>query len=242
MKTMNSPGRLERVAKIAILLVVIAPMIACASDAGPDTKGEGTEEAKESEKSDSFGNKAGFDSGIPTMRTTMKVAALRELGPYLVADLSFKNSQMQAYVAPSEGCREVFTVGEDVAYVNNGPLGVYRRGDVKCQMLGVGNLELWRDRNSRTSARGVPRKQASFKVLASDESVTMLRGLFPLAGYVGFSGGLDYVAVVANSDECRGPIEKGVSSMEYRGKGQRALSLVGKSGLCKIEALAQPVP
>ena len=88
----------------------------------------------------------------------------------------------------------------------------------------------------------MPRKQASYKVLARYDDVTLLRGSFPLAGYVGFTGGLDYVAVVPNSEECRDPIEKGVSSMEYRGKGKRALSLVGARGLCRIDGLAQPLP
>ena len=70
----------------------------------------------------------------------------------------------------------------------------------------------------------------------------MLRGMFPLSGYVGFGGGEDLIAVVHDTEECKAPIESGVASIEYRGKGKRALSIVGKSGLCEIRGLIQPPP
>ena len=118
METKASLARFGRIAIVAFGLIAITAALACASDEEP---GAGAE------KSESFGNKAGFDSGLPTMRTAMKVVEVRERGPYLAAELTFSGSQMQAYVAPSEACREVFRVGEDVIYVDSGPLGVYRR-------------------------------------------------------------------------------------------------------------------
>jgi hypothetical protein len=41
---------------------------------------------------------------------------------------------------------------------------------------------------------------------------------------------------------CGTPVKTGVASMEYRGKGRRALSLVGSRGLCRIHGLILPLP
>lgn len=186
--------------------------------------------------------KSKFNSGLPGIRTQMQVDALVERGPYLEAALSFESSAMWAYAAPSEGCRAVFEPGGSVEYVDNGPLGEFRRDELDCQILGVGNLELWRDRNRRATPAGIPRAQANFELLHADEELTLLRGRFPLATAVGFSGGMDLVAVVENTKNCEGPVAKGTASMEYRGKGKLALTLVGKSGLCRIRGLIQPLP
>ena len=48
------------------------------------------------------------------------------------------------------------------------------------------------------------------------------------------------MAVVPNSEVCRGPIESGVASMEYRVRGPQTLTLVGRNGLCVIRALVMP--
>jgi hypothetical protein len=87
----------------------------------------------------------------------------------------------------------------------------------------------------------VPRAQASFRTLYEDGDLVLLRGRFPLAFHVGWAGGDDSVAVVDNVARCRGPIESGVASMEYRPSGRNTLALVGSGGLCRIEGLILPL-
>jgi len=216
----------RRVGRVLTALLLAGPgTVACAGAEIP--------KAKETSK---------FNAGLPGMRTEMNVDAVTERGPYLEATLSFESKTMWAYSAPSDDCRAVFEVGASVKYVDSGPVGRFHRDELRCQMLGVGNLELWRDRNMRATAGGIPRAQANFELLHADEEVTLLRGQFPLASAVGFGGSLDLVAVVENTKNCARPIEKGTASMEYRGKGKRALSLVGSSGLCRIRGLIQPLP
>ena len=190
--------------------------------------------------------KVGFDSGLPGMRTSMTVTRVTRRGPYLEIGLTLGDDELEAYVADGDECRKVFSVSESVRYLENGPLGVYLRGEEgeeRCQSLGVGNLRLWRDRNSRSagdSASVVPRAQARFRVIHRDDEVVLLRGRFPQAVRLGFTGPIDLVAVVPVTAECEGPIETGVASLEYRTKGSRVLSLVGQRGLCEIRGLAQP--
>jgi hypothetical protein len=187
-------------------------------------------------------SKIALDSGLPLMRSGMTVAEVQARGPYLEAVMLIDNAQLPVYAAPGDACHLVFESGEKVTYIDSGPLGRFRRADTSCQILGVGNLELWRDRNRRASAGGVPRAQAIYRTIARDDDFVLLRGQFPLAGAVGFSGGMDIVAVVPNDDMCSTPLKAGVASMEYRGKGRRALSLVGSRGLCRIHGLILPLP
>jgi hypothetical protein len=188
------------------------------------------------------GDKTGFDSGAPAVTSKMKVSSLRTRGPYLEAQLSLEGTNLQAYTLPGGDCEQVLQPDTEIEYLDSGPMGVYKKGDLRCQQMGVGNLILWRDRNRRAASAPVLRQQANFKTLYTDDEITMLRGRFPLASAVGFTGALDIVVVVGDSKECEGPIESGVASMEYRGKGKRPLTLVGKSGLCLIQALIQPPP
>jgi hypothetical protein len=186
--------------------------------------------------------KAAFDSGLPGIRTGMVVEAVSPRGPYLEAKLKMEGHDLEAYVLPSDECRAVFQVSETLSHVASGPQGSYRRGDHQCDGLGIGNLEFWRDRSRRTTKAGIPRAQASFRVLYSDDEVALLRGSFPLAKYMGFTGVNDLVVVVPRSPECEGSIEKGVASMEFRGKGNRALSLLGGKEPCQMRGLIQPPP
>jgi len=191
----------------------------------------------------SSGSKVAFDSGIPTIRSSMQVVKVEELGPYLQAHLTLDHWELEAYSLPSELCRSVFVPGETIQYVDDGPIGAYVRGEDRCQALGVGNLELWRDRSSRSARSNtsvIPRSQATYRKMVSTPEVVLLRGFFPLARQLRFFGADDVVAVVPVSEVCSGPIESGVASMEYRSKGRQALTLVGSNGLCVIRAFVMP--
>jgi len=66
----------------------------------------------------SSGSKVAFDSGIPTIRSSMQVVKVEELGPYLQAHLTLDHWELEAYSLPSELCRSVFAPGETVQYVD----------------------------------------------------------------------------------------------------------------------------
>ncbi len=67
-------------------------------------------------------SKVAFDSGIPTIRSSMQVVKVRELGPYLQAHLTLDRWELEAYSLPSDVCRAVFVPGETVQYVASSPL------------------------------------------------------------------------------------------------------------------------
>jgi hypothetical protein len=187
---------------------------------------------------------ADLQAGFVNTRTEMQVEAVSVRGPYLEIQLDTKGDLFFVYLEASPTCRQLAS-GTALAYVDNGPLGVVEVGDARCQVYGVGNLRLWRDRRSsstRDSSRTVPRSQARYQTLYRDAEVALLRGSFPQAARLGFSGHQDLIAVVPIEPVCQKPIESGVGSIEFRPRGSEALSLVGANGLCTILGLVNPLP
>ena len=187
-------------------------------------------------------SKKGFAPGLSGVRTILKVKNTTSLGPYLAAHLELNDQPFDAYVIPSEPCRDVFQNGEDVTYVDNGPQGVYRRGDARCQGMGVGNLVIWRNRRRHRMRTPVPRTQVTYRKIYQGEKYALLRGQFPGVGHIGFSNTYDLVAVVPVGGECAPLLDQINARMEYRDKGPQVFSLVGRTGLCNIHGFAQPPP
>ena len=187
-------------------------------------------------------SRTGFAPGLSGMRTELRVIGSERLGPYLAAELARKDDALDAYVLPSESCLAVFEAGATVTYVDTGPQGVYRRGEASCQGLGVGHLLVWRDRDRHSAGTVLPRTQVAYRVIHRGERFTLLRGQFPGAARIGFTGQGDLVAVVPTGGECAAIVEQRAASMEYRDKGSRTFSLVGPNGLCEIHGFAQPPP
>lgn len=187
-------------------------------------------------------SESGLAPGLSGMRTDMTVRTTWSLGPYLAARLDMKGKELDAYAMPTDACRALFAEGSTVTYVDDGPLGVFRRGDVECQSFGVGNLVVWRDRSRHSTTGIVPRAQAAYRVIHRDDTWALLRGRFPGAGHLGFTGRSDLVAVIPVTGECAGLLDQRAATIEYRPDGGRVLSLVGRSGLCDIRGLAKPPP
>lgn len=186
------------------------------------------------------GDRARFASGVPGMTTPVKVVSVQRRGPYLQARLVLGGRDAEGWSLPSEACQAVFVPGAEAVYRDDGPQGQWRRGDHVCQSSGLGPISLLRDRSSRATPRGVPRSQASYRTLYMDDELALLRGVFREAQYVGYTYGIDLVAVVARGGSCEVPIEAGVASLEYRGKGAHPMSLVGPDGLCPVRAFLLP--
>jgi hypothetical protein len=180
--------------------------------------------------------------GIPGVTSEFRVTRLVERGEYLEATLSGGAGTLRLYVPPSEACRGVLAPEASVAYAAEGAGRVTREGE-GCDAAGIGPVdELRRRRGDPTSltTSAIPREQASYRVVYEDEEFTFLRGRFPLAGLVGWSGGEDTIAVVSNAPECRAVAGRSTSSLEFRPRGGNTLTLVSQPQPCLIEGLIRP--
>jgi hypothetical protein len=188
--------------------------------------------------------KTTWELGMGGFGMELLVAYVVERGPYLDAGLTGHGLDMRTFVPANDVCRAVLNTEAPVTYVERGVAGGFEREGLSCDAVGYGDPLI---RGARQPRRGelqttpVPRAQATFRKIYEDDDVVLLRGRFPAAVAVGWPGGRDSVVVVDNVARCRGPIEKGVASMEYRPAGRNTLALVGTKGLCRIEGLIRPL-
>jgi hypothetical protein len=185
-----------------------------------------------------------WELGMPGYGMELLVVYVEERGPYLDAGLVGHGLDLRTFVPANDVCRTVLNTEEPVRYVERGVAGAFERAGYSCDAVGYGDPLIRGARQPRQSRPGdsvVPRAQATFRMLYEDNDVVLLRGRFPLASRIGWSGADDSVVVIDNVARCRGVIESGVATMEYRQAGRNTLSLVGDGGPCRIQGLIQPL-
>lgn len=184
-----------------------------------------------------------WSTGLPGLSTTLVVREVQPAAGYLEAQLAGQGWTLDTFTPADEVCASMLKPGADVDYVSNGPYGTLRSGDAICQAIGLGSLREWRDRRpSQTTVVMIPRAQADYRVVFSDEKQVFLRGRFPLGSLLGFTGLDDAIAVVPNAAVCQRPIQSGVASMQYYQTGPQPLVLLSGDGECPILGLIQPQP
>jgi len=176
--------------------------------------------------------------------TDLVVTRLEPRGGFLDATLSGAAGTLRVFAPPSEECLHVLAREASVGFESKGAGRVTRDG-ASCDAAGFGPVEELRRRRvdpTSLTTTAIPREQAVWEVVHEDAEVSFLRGRFPLAGLVGWSGGMDTIAVVSSAPGCREIASQGVGSLEFRARGGDTLALVGAHGLCPIEALIRPPP
>jgi len=176
--------------------------------------------------------------------TDLSVVRLVPRGQYLEVSLLGHGLSLDVYTPRNEACSRVLEPEVQVDYVERGIAGRLERDGRSCDAVGIGGSRVRRARQPRGSdlrSSPIPRAQATFREIHRDEEVILARGRFPLASRVGWRGAGDTVAVVPNDEICRGALEGGVASMEYRPAGRTTLSLVGSGALCPIIGLILPL-
>jgi hypothetical protein len=168
------------------------------------------------------------------------VKVLADRADYVDVVVSGERFEYRFLLPPTDDCRAI-AAADDARYTNWGVLGTLRRDELRCEPVGILSLEKWRDRRPRSKGPPVPREQAVYDVFYRDDELALARGRFVLAGKIGFSGGVDSVAVIPNTDECRGVLSRRVSSMEFRPAGPNPLVLIDGDGRCPLLGIARPL-
>lgn len=184
-----------------------------------------------------------FQSGQPFVPTSFTVESRSQRGAWLDAWLAGDDLRLRFFAPDTPACRSVLSPGRELRWSDWRIAGLLEAGDERCEPVGIGSLAEWARRQPRRSASQetlAPRAQASFREIHRDDEAVLLRGRFPLVGAVGWTGGLDTIAVLPVSADCESAIEDGVASMESRSGGDTPLVLLGSEGPCPIEGLIRP--
>lgn len=190
-------------------------------------------------------------AGIPGTHPSYRVVSTERIGPLLDVRLEWtsrassisSDSQLSLLFRSADDCTKKITVGTEVDYLPGGLTGSLRLGDQSCDAVGISGLRQWRDRKPRrrVARPGDDRAQTTYRVVYEQADYAIVRGRFPLAGRIGWSGGDDTLALIPRKPECAGALQRQVSTIEFRDSGPIPLLLVGNRG-CPIAGFARIVP
>jgi hypothetical protein len=181
-------------------------------------------------------------AGIPGTTLSAEILDLVDRGSYLDARVEAGGFRYRLFFPNTLVCGEL--LGRDSGLLRYQWLGLGGRitdGDERCDAVGVLSLRAWRDRQPRRSREPLPRAPARFRVEYSDADLIQLRGRFPLASQLGFTGSGQLIAVVPNEERCHPFQSAGTASMEFRARGELPLTLIAGNQLCPIIGLVQPL-
>lgn len=183
-----------------------------------------------------------WQAGVPLVPTSFTVESSTGRGDWIDAWLVREGLRLRFFALDTPACRAVLAPGGEVTYSEWKLFGVLHAGEDRCETVGIGSLDEWRRRQPRRAASRdtlAPRAQASFRILHREGGTVLVRGRFPLAGAVGWTGGIDTIAVLTDGEACAAPLAAGVASMEVR-SGEDPLVLLGADAPCPIEGLIRP--
>jgi hypothetical protein len=185
----------------------------------------------------------------PFVPETHFIILIAERAGYV--DVHLAGDPEMRFLFPSTGpCAEILKPEAQVSYSTRGRYGQLINPDPDgkpCIPMGVGNLDVWRNRGPRpdpyVTGSPLPRRTARFTEIHRDEADIFLRGRWPLASWIGFTRSDDIVAVVPNIENCRRAGADGKATMEYRYSGKPAYAIMMQPpAKCPIEAFAIPLP
>ncbi len=184
-----------------------------------------------------------YHATLPGTSSSASIEFLGERAGYLDVRIETAGKRLRFLLdAASESCAGLREATGELAYTNSGLLGRLDSGSLRCEPVGVLSLVEWRSRRARGSREPIPRARSTWSVIHRDADLVLARGRFPLAGQLGWVGGVDTVAVFAVDPACDSTLERGVGSLEYRHAGPDVLALVGDGRLCPLLGIARPLP
>ena len=180
---------------------------------------------------------------VPFTATTMSVERVIERGYWLEVTLLSPRLNRLFYFARDEPCREILEQGTEIPYRRTGGFGFVAKGELRCDVAGIGQLRQWRGSRVRAgtgTSRARPRRRANYRSFWSDEEIVMLRGDFPLATMVSWPRADDTIAVFKREERCSRTLERGSAFIEFNPNGPSPLILVQEGGGCALEGLIRP--
>jgi hypothetical protein len=181
-------------------------------------------------------------AGLPGTRVAAEISDLSVRGSYLDARVSAGGFRYRLFFPNLPECGELLREADGLVYTWRGIAGRISNEQSSCDAVGVLSLREWRDRQPRRSREPLPRSSARFEVIFSDDDLIQLRGRFPLASQLGFSGTGQLIAVLPKEEACERFLSSRTASMEFRASGPVPLTLLSGRQRCPVLGLAQPLP
>lgn len=178
---------------------------------------------------------------VPGVPAPFQVDTVVKRAAFLDVTLSSKHLVRRIFADANDPvCRSMLVPGESLLWGSSEPFGPLRRGEERCSISGIGDLEHWRDSRGRrqTAHSPVIRATERYRIAYRGEGFILARGGFNMGALFGWSPGTDQAfALIPETPSCELADRDGFTTLEYRASGPTALGIVTPLGVCRIEGL-----
>ena len=181
-----------------------------------------------------------WQANMPFVSAPFRVDSVRVRVGYLDTQLS-SGSITRRIFAPGDDpdCTELLKVGATIQWARSQPFGPLTDGEgtTSCPVVGLGDLDTWRDARGRasTTTRPITTSRTRYTIVYRDEEFLYARGGFSIIGLIGWRPGTDQViALLPRTAECAGADRDGFATVQFRIAGSPAFAVLTREGQCPI--------
>jgi hypothetical protein len=182
-----------------------------------------------------------WQTGLPGSVAEFRVDSVTSRIGYLDTRLSSGNIRRRIF-APGDDpyCKRMLVEGGSVQWARTEPFGPLSDGENRCPVVGLGDLEAWRDARGRasTTTRPIQSSRTRYTIVHRDESYLYAQGGFSIIGLIGWRPGSDQViALLPRIAECAPADRNGFASVDFRIAGTPAFGVVTNRVVCPISGI-----
>lgn len=182
-----------------------------------------------------------WQTNLPGSSAPFHVDSVKLRVGYLDTILSSGNLQRRIF-APSDDahCTRMLVEGKTIQWARTEPFGPLTDAEGRCPVVGLGDLEAWRNARGRasTSTRPIQSSRTRYTIVYRDEEYLYAQGGFSIIGLLGWRPGTDQaIALLPRTEVCAGADRNGFASVEFRIAGTPAFAVITRDGLCPISGI-----
>lgn len=182
-----------------------------------------------------------WQTNLPGSSAPFHVDSVKLRVGYLDTILSSGNIQRRIF-APSDDahCTRMLVEGKTIQWARTEPFGPLTDAEGRCPVVGLGDLEAWRNARGRasTSTRPIQSSRTRYTIVYRDEEYLYAQGGFSIIGLLGWRPGTDQaIALLPRTEVCAGADRNGFASVEFRIAGTPAFAVITRDGLCPISGI-----
>jgi hypothetical protein len=189
--------------------------------------------------------RAAWQTNLPGSSAPFHVESVRQRVGYLDTVLTSGNLRRRIFApGDDEHCKRMLVEGRTVQWARTEPFGPLSDGESRCPVVGLGDLEAWRNARGRASqtTNPVQSSRTRYTIVHRDEEYLYAQGGFSIVGLLGWRPGTDQaIALLPRSEVCAAADRSGFASVDFRIAGSPAFAVVTNRGLCPIAGILPAV-
>jgi hypothetical protein len=186
-----------------------------------------------------------WQTNLPGSSAPFHVDSVKLRVGYLDTILSSGSIQRRIFAPGDDAhCTRMLVEGQTVQWARTEPFGPLADAEGRCPVVGLGDLEAWRNARGRasTTTRPIQSSRTRYTIVYRDEQYLYAQGGFSIIGLIGWRPGTDQaIALLPRTEVCAAADRNGFASVDFRIAGTPAFAVITRDGLCPISGILPAV-